>query len=299
MPVDHSTESPSGLFVGLTTIDIVYQVDNPPRVDEKIVAHEQTVAAGGPATNAAVAFSFLGGRGLVHSVIGRHALSEIVVDDLRRQAVEIVDMAPEAVPTPSFSSVMVKAATGERSVVSVNAEKVQASLSLDVDRIREMQIVLVDGHQMEAGIAASRIARACGIPTVMDGGSWKAGSERLVGHIDYAICSERFLPPGCDSVEDSVRYLKEHQVPFIAVTNGSHPIRYWTLDNEGEIPIPTIAAVDTLGAGDFLHGAFAFYMTRENAEFVHALAQASRVASYSCRYFGTRAWMGHYVPEGN
>jgi sugar/nucleoside kinase (ribokinase family) len=51
----------TGLFVGLSTLDIVYRVAAPPGPDEKVQAAGQDLAAGGPATNAAVTFAALGG----------------------------------------------------------------------------------------------------------------------------------------------------------------------------------------------------------------------------------------------
>ena len=50
-----------GIFVGLSTVDIVYRVDEFPLANRKIAAQSQDVFAGGPATNAALAFSHLGG----------------------------------------------------------------------------------------------------------------------------------------------------------------------------------------------------------------------------------------------
>jgi hypothetical protein len=52
--------SKQGLFVGLTTLDCLYQADSPPAANEKVVAHKSLLVAGGPATNAAVAFAQLG-----------------------------------------------------------------------------------------------------------------------------------------------------------------------------------------------------------------------------------------------
>ncbi|MGC9503545.1 hypothetical protein [Baaleninema sp.] len=49
-----------GLFVGLTTLDVIYLSERLPQPDEKLVASDYTIAAGGPATNAAVSFSSLG-----------------------------------------------------------------------------------------------------------------------------------------------------------------------------------------------------------------------------------------------
>ncbi len=45
-----------GLFVGLITLDLIYLCDRSPEKNEKIVASEQKIVAGGPATNAAITF---------------------------------------------------------------------------------------------------------------------------------------------------------------------------------------------------------------------------------------------------
>ena len=68
----------SGYFCGMTTVDIIFLVDGPPRADEKIVAADQLLVAGGPATNAAVAFAALGGQSVLASAVGRHPLRGII-----------------------------------------------------------------------------------------------------------------------------------------------------------------------------------------------------------------------------
>jgi sugar/nucleoside kinase (ribokinase family) len=57
----------------------------------------------------------------------------------------------------------------------------------------------------------------------------------------------------------------------------------------GTINVPTIEAVDTLGAGDIFHGAFCHYILQET--FTDALKQAANIAANSCQFFGTRRWM--------
>ena len=52
-----STTRPVGLFCGLAVVDVIQLVQAPPGPDDKIVALDQLIAAGGPATNAAVAFA--------------------------------------------------------------------------------------------------------------------------------------------------------------------------------------------------------------------------------------------------
>jgi sugar/nucleoside kinase (ribokinase family) len=59
--------------------------------------------------------------------------------------------------------------------------------------------------------------------------------------------------------------------------------------------VPATAVVDTLGAGDVLHGALAYQLcaheSLDAAVFADALRRAVAVASRSCASFGTRAWM--------
>ena len=53
-------ERKRGLFVGMTTLDCLYQVARSPAANEKVTAHKSLLVSGGPATNAAVAFAQLG-----------------------------------------------------------------------------------------------------------------------------------------------------------------------------------------------------------------------------------------------
>jgi sugar/nucleoside kinase (ribokinase family) len=61
-------------------------------------------------------------------------------------------------------------------------------------------------------------------------------------------------------------------------------------EGSGELPVDPIEAVDTLGAGDFFHGAFCHALAGGTG-FVDGLRAASGVATLSCRSFGTRAWL--------
>ena len=64
----------SGIFVGLSTIDVVYGVDEFPAANTKVAAHSQEVFVGGPATNAAVTFAQLGGEPALVTAVGRNTL---------------------------------------------------------------------------------------------------------------------------------------------------------------------------------------------------------------------------------
>ena len=279
-----------GLFVGMTTLDFIYLSERYPQANQKVVARDYLTAAGGPATNAAVAFSYFGNQGKLLSVVGQHSLTQLIRADLEDYSVEIVDLMLQKTTPPSVSSIIVTAATGERSVISINAQKFQANDSqIPQDILRGIDIVLIDGHQMEVSLVLALAAKKQEIPVVIDGGSWKPGFEKILPFIDYAICSANFYPPQCRNSEDVFDYLQNMNISQIAITRGEQPIQYFERGKRNTIPVPSIKAVDTLGAGDIFHGAFCHYILQE--DFPTALFLSTQIASKSCQFFGTRGWI--------
>lgn len=279
-----------GIFVGLATIDVVYGVDEFPAANAKVEARSQEIFAGGPATNASIAFSHLGGSATLVTAVGRHALAHAIKDELGRFSIELVDLNPEFERAPVISSVTVNR-RGERNVVSANATRVPAlPARIDEAALGRASVVLVDGHFMAACQRWARAARERGIPVAMDGGSWKEGTGELLGSVDTAICSADFKPPGCASEEEVFRYLKERGVAKIAITHGAEPVRFVSGAAEGSVRVPRVELVDTMGAGDIFHGVFCYYASTGRG-FKEALEEAARVATESCRSNGTREWM--------
>lgn len=277
-----------GLFVGLTTLDFVYRVASPPQANQKLVASDYTVSAGGPATNAAVAFRQLGGQARLLSGVGTHPIAQLIRSDLQSCGVEHLDLAVSRSEPPPVSSILVTEATGERAIVSINAVNAQVDpAAIPAACLQDVAIVLIDGHQMAVGRLIAERAKAAGIPVAIDGGSWKPGFETILPLVDYAICSANFQPPGCKP-DEVLAYLAS-QIPYVAITHGEEPIVYCTPQQQGQIAVPTVPTVDTLGAGDIFHGAFCHAILHQ--AFQQALATAAEVAADSCRFFGTRRWI--------
>lgn len=286
-----------GLFVGLVTLDLAYLTAGPPSHNQKTVSSDYAVAAGGPATNAAVTFNYLGNQATLLGVIGTHPINHLIEADLQSYPVLndgssrlcLIDLDPTCSEPPPVSSIIVTEGTGERAIVSLNAVKTQASNeSVRPDILRGIDIVLIDGHQMAVGQAIAKQAKSNKIPVVVDGGSWKPGFEEVLPAVDYAVCSANFHPPGCHS-DEVITYLSKLGVKHIAITHGQKPIQYLSEGRTGWLEIPQTEVIDTTGAGDIFHGAFCHYILQGN--FATALAEAAKLASYSCQFFGTRRWL--------
>ncbi|ASR38666.1 ribokinase [Prauserella marina] len=271
------------LLAGLCTVDLVQRVDELPAPGQKVASLSVRVAAGGPATNAAVTVAALGGEAVLVTALGAHPLASLARADLDACGVRVHDVAAGALDPPAVSAVAVRERDGERTVVSRNAGSFLAELgSAELAEATRADAVLVDGHHPELAMATARAAKAEGIPLVVDAGSWKpvfAELFPLADAADIIACSAQFDPP-----EGTVP-----AAPSVVATAGAAPVRWWRGGRCGEVPVPRVAAKDTLGAGDVWHGALVSRIG--TLPLVELIEFANEVAAERVRHVGPRSWI--------
>ncbi len=283
-----------GLFCGLTTVDIQHFVSSFPVANKKIKSLPPEIFIGGPATNAAVAFSCLNGNAFLASATGTNSFSKTIEDDFMYTNIVHYDLAKKQEYKPVIASVVTSLDNGDRNIFTHHPERIQPTiLPGELLKQTKPQIILADGFYPEFSIELLRQAYSRNIPVVLDCGSWKNQYETMLEFVDTVICSEDFLPPQCSSASDVFKYLKSKNVKYAAISRGNKNILYWESDTQNEIDIEPVEVKDTLGAGDFLHGAFCFYWLQLN-NFRNALQQATKLASYTCQFKGTRGWLNFY-----
>ena len=281
-----ASDGPVGLFAGAVTLDVHHLLHEYPRVNTKVLAEKIGLYAGGPAANAAVTFAYLGGKARLYSIAGRHELAGAVRDDLEGHGVEFLDLSPDRSEPPLVSSIL---STGDDRTV-VTSPPPPGTDDLPESFTESADILLVDGFFSKLAVAAATEARHRGVTVVLDGGSWKAVHQELLPLVDAAVCSADFHPPGTTTLAEVFDVLEEYGVRRCAATRGHKAVVFRDEGETGEIAVPSVEVVDTLGAGDVFHGAFCFALAG-GATFTDALRSAGEVASASCRSFGTRAWM--------
>ena len=303
---------------GLVTLDLTQVVRALPGPNEKVVAVSQSATFGGPAANAAATAAALGVRTRLVTAVGSGVLADVVRAEVAAAGVELVEPAsedgsepaarPDGADGPAVSTVLVTAGTGERAVVSTNAANRPVALpdgSL-LDRTFGLRPngrdagevlhqgrdgLLLDGHHPALASAVARRAREGGYVVVLDGGSWKDGTAGLLPLCDAVVLSEDFRVPGepADRVLDAVAAFGPS---FVARSRGARSLELLDAGVRSTVPVPVVhEVVDTLGAGDVLHGAFAARIALGEA-WTSALEHAAAVASWSVTFPGARGWVG-------
>ena len=156
------------------------------------------------------------------------------------------------------------------------------------------RVILFDGHEPELSLALLQEARTKGITTVLDAGSLNRGTALLFDKVDYPVCSERFAADftGATSPDSAIDRLIS-QARCVVITLGRDGLIWKDAGGEGRIPAFPIEAVDTTGAGDAFHGAFAGSLAI-GKEWEEILIYSSAAAALCCSRFGARTG----IPEG-
>ena len=150
-----------------------------------------------------------------------------------------------------------------------------------------MGALLIDGYFRSLSLPVARAARERGIPVILDAGSVKPYTAEVLAEVDIAVVSEPFA-------RDGMGLLSDGGVERVIVTQGGGPVRWRTPSGEGEVAVEPVPVVDSLGAGDFFHGAFAWRIATlgvDDARIPQDIAFAASVAGRSLGSFGTRHWL--------
>ena len=119
-------------------------------------------------------------------------------------------------------------------------------------------MILFDGHEPEVSLALMKAIEGRGISTVLDAGSVHRGTLKLLERVDYLVASQKFARECTGRENPEQAALKLGQAcSAVVITLGEAGLAWKNKERSGSLPAFPIDAVDTTGAGDAFHGAFA------------------------------------------
>ncbi|MGJ8561519.1 MAG: PfkB family carbohydrate kinase [Litorimonas sp.] len=267
---------PHVVCAGLITVDFLYTTPHFPAEGTKIRADAAHMVAGGGAFYAASAVASLGGQASLAGAVGNDALAAIVRTALDARGIDAAPLRTIDGVDTARSAVIISAG-GERTVINHrDAVLFESAPSLPA----HFDAALADTRWPVGAAALMRAARQAGKPGVLDAESpVRLASEALhaASHVVFSEQGLRDYAGGCDAA--ALASVAQDLDAWVAVTRGALPVLWHKGAAFGTVDTFATTPVDTLGAGDMWHGAFALALAQGQAE-IDAARYANAAAAF-------------------
>lgn len=284
--------APRLLMVGMSCLDQFWQVGSFPPTQSRNPAAVYRAQGGGPAATAAVTAARLGASATLWSVHGDDANGRFLRAELGRYGVDVSNVRTVSGTVTPVSAVL-GTPDGERFIFPYRDPRLEhASEDWEVSDLSTFSCVLVDTRYPRLSEKVLTEAARRGVPSVGDFGD--ASHWQLARSVTHLVAAEECVREVCGDVwdanapEPSLGRLRQFTGQWVGVTLGAEGFVYDAGDGACWVPAPPILVVDTTGAGDVFHGAFAYALARGwNARMCARFASVA--AALSCRGVGREA----------
>lgn len=250
------------LCIGQAVYDLTFYLEKKIEENHKYPSKETIQCMGGPAANAAYLCGLWGEQTSLIARVGQDLFGDAIKKTLASVQVDPSYLITEEAQATSISSILVNEVNGHRTIV--NTAMTETEAVLDWSGL-EPDVILIDGHEKELSLSA--LAHFPDAISIFDGGNYKEELKELVRRVDYLVCSEDFavgythetIDLADKKTWDSVMAkLREVNQQNIVLTLGERGLLYIENGTIQHLPAYPAEAVDTTGAGDIFHGAFAY-----------------------------------------
>ena len=281
---------PRILCIGMPVRDLTFRVDGLPVRGSKENASHFDEICGGNALNGAIGIARLGGRASICGPMGdaRETTSRYIFEKMAHEGIEtkhIVHMPGLVTP---ISNIMIDP-SGERTIVTFrDPELWRVRLPDAAMLLEDCDAILTESRCAAFCTDLCAEARRRGIPVIVDVDRAMSLREGLLTASSHLVFSSEPLQETADVADDgeALKKIAKLTPSFLAGTRGAQGT-IWLDEHQNlqQTPAFPVHTVDTLGAGDVFHGAFALAVT-EHQDLRAALRFASAAAALKCTRFG-------------
>ncbi len=276
--------------VGLACLDHVWHVDHFPPTRSRTHARTYRSHGGGPAATAAVAAARLGAEVHLWASLGEDEAATTLERELEQEGVQL--HALRAAGSRSFVSAVLVEPSGERHIFPYRGDALADDPQrLDWSALARAGALLTDARHPQVSEYALRAARRSGVPTVGDWSDLRHWAQTAL--VDHLIVSEECARAalgnealgdhaiGDDDLAAALPQLRSTEHQLVAVTLGPRGILWDAGSGVRRTLAPRVDVLDSTGAGDACHGAYAFALA-SGRSVSDALRLASAVGGLAC-----------------
>ena len=283
--------------IGANVYDTLITLPCYPDEDTKMRASEIKVSGGGPCATGLTAASKLGESTAFLGYLSDDAASRFLADDFEKYGVSREYIVSKPGYQAFTSYIWLSEKTVSRTCVFDKGNIPPLVLSeKQKQSIQKAKILMVDGNELNAAIEGAVLARKSGTKVLYDAGGLYRGIASLLPMADYLIPSQEFALgyTGAESAEEAAKKLFVQYHPHaVVITQGKEGGILFDGETVSIYPAFPVSAVDSNGAGDVFHGAFAFAAVR-GMDYYKACVFSSAVSAIKCTRLGARQGVPAY-----
>ncbi len=277
--------------VGHSTYDITIPMDHYPIENTKYRISNKIECGGGPASNGAYLLAKWGIDTTIASVVGDDYYGDKVIEDFQKIGANCKYIEKKENHSTSSSYIIANMSNGSRTILSAKKDPIR-KLSQEVNE--KADLILIDGEHPET--AKEVLEKNPDAISVLDAGRLNDDTKLLGKMVTYLVCSHDFAEEFTNKRTDIRDFntlieiydaLKKYFKTNIIITleaNGSFTV----IDGKYKIiPSIIVKALDSTGAGDIFHGAFAYFIGK-GYPLEEAIKYASITGAISVTRIGSR-----------
>jgi ribokinase len=277
------------VVIGAANVDVVVQVDRGPGPGETVLGSDTVLASGGKGANAAVAAALLDARVALLGAVGSDQNGDLLRAGMNRAGV-LLDLV-RTVDRPSGAAYITVTPDGENTIVVSPG----ANFAVDVAQVEGAADVIANASVLLASLEvpleaierAVQLAADAGVRPVLNLSPVAQLSPATLAVLDPLVVNEheaQWLLGG----EHAPEKLLELGPRSAVVTLGGKGALVVEAGGTTTVPVPSVRAVDTTGAGDAFVGALVTRLAAGDG-LVDAARYAVRVAAVSVTRPGTQS----------
>lgn len=251
------------LCIGQAVYDISFMLDAPLQENQKYRIDETKECGGGPACNAACLCALWGAETHLIAKVGMDAYGNALKRSLRAFHVGTDYLITSAEIRTPYSLIAISAQSGYRTIFNLPGKPLQLAAQMPAERV---DVILSDGHEPDVTMQALRAhPDTC---SMVDAGTLRESTFAVAQKVDYLVCSEDFARQytqksiTLDNLEEDERTFSQIESinhKHAVITLGERGLLYRNIEGKlCHLPAYPARAIDTSGAGDVFHGAFAY-----------------------------------------